>query len=112
MYSTYLKPRSKESMFLHLVTETEVLKATDSLQTNKAIGDLDIPIKLVKMCKLELSPQILLLINKSFSTGIFPDVLKLAKVKPLYKENDHNSMGNNRPVSILSCISKIFVKIK
>ena len=98
-------------MFLHPVTETEVLKAIDSLQTNKAIGDFDIPIKLIKMCKLQLSPLMLLIINKSFATGTFPDILKLAKVKPLYKKNDQTSMGNYRPVSILSSFSKIIEKI-
>ncbi len=57
-YLNYLAPRNKESMFLHPVTETEVLKAIDShsLQTNKAIGEFDIPIKLIKMCKLHLPP--------------------------------------------------------
>ncbi len=40
-YNLYQK--CKESMFLHPVIETEVLKAIDSLQTNKAIGDLDNP---------------------------------------------------------------------
>ena len=91
---------------------TFVLPSTiDSLQKNTAIGDLYIPIKCIKMCKLELSSQILLIINKSFSTSIFPDVLKLAKVKPLYNKHDHTSMGNYRPVSILSCVSKIFEKV-
>ncbi len=72
-------------MFLHPVTETEVLKTIDSLQTNKAIGDLNIPIKVIKLCKLQLSP--ILIINKSFATAIFPDILKLGKVKPLYKND-------------------------
>ncbi len=34
-YLNYLAPRSKESMFLHPVTETEVLKAIDSIQKNR-----------------------------------------------------------------------------
>ncbi len=55
-YSNYLVPRSNESMFLHPVTEIKVLKAIDSFQTNKAISDFDIPIKLINICKLQLSP--------------------------------------------------------
>ena len=51
--------------------------------------------------------------NMSFKTGTFADVLKIAnlKVKPLFKKNDHMDMGNYRPVSILSCLRKIFEKI-
>ncbi len=99
-YSTYLNPSSKDSMFLHPVTETEISKAIDSLQANKAVGDLDIPVKIIKTCKSQLMPHILQLVNKSFSSGIFPDILKTAKVKPLFKKNDPTLMGNYRPVSI------------
>ncbi len=110
-YSTYLNPSSKDSMFLHPVTEIEISKAIDSLQANKAVGDLDVPVKIIKTCKSQLMPHILQLVNKSFSSGIFPDILKTAKVKPLFKKNDPTLMGNYRPVSILSCVSKIFEKI-
>ena len=40
--------------------------------------------------------------------GIFPDDLKYAIVKPLYKKGDKSSMTNYGPISLLTAISKAF----
>ena len=52
-----------------------------------------------------------LIINQSLITGIFPDHMKIAKVVPLHKKDDQCIMGNYRPVSLLTSISKIFEKV-
>ena len=44
----------------------------------------------------------------SFIQGTIPDDLKSARVVPLFKKNDRTEVGNYRPVSILTIISKIF----
>ena len=45
-------------------------------------------------------------INKSIETSIFPDQLKVAQVKPLFKnKNDQLDKTNYRPVSVLPAIS-------
>ena len=49
--------------------------------------------------------------NQSLCTGIFPNRLKLAKVIPLYKKDDSKLLGNYRPISLLSSLSKVFEKI-
>ena len=51
------------------------------------------------------------LINKCIDTCTFPNALKLADVVPIFKKNDMLSKMNYRPISILSCISKIFEKL-
>lgn len=51
------------------------------------------------------------LINLSMTEGVFPDELKIAKVVPIYKNNDTSIINNYRPVSILSVFSKVFEKI-
>ena len=43
--------------------------------------------------------------------GIFPKTLKIAKVKPVFKSGDKSEMGNYRPISLLSSLSKIFEKV-
>jgi hypothetical protein len=51
------------------------------------------------------------IINLSLSTGYFPDQLKVAKVKPVYKKGLETEVGNYRPVSLISVFSKIIEKI-
>jgi hypothetical protein len=48
----------------------------------------------------------------SFSSGYFPDQLKIAKVKPLYKKGCDADAGNYRPVSLISVFSEIIKKKK
>ena len=50
---------------------------------------------LPKSIKSEISEAIAIIINQSILTGIFPDQLKLAKVKPLYKKGDKCCLNNN-----------------
>ena len=49
------------------------------------------------------------IINVSISQGHFPDELKLAKVIPIYKSDEKQSIENDRPISVLSFFSKKFV---
>ena len=41
----------------------------------------------------------------------FPDKLKLARVTPIFKSGDPTVISNYRPISVLSCFSKLFEKI-
>ena len=50
------------------------------------------------------------IVNTSFMTGIVPSQLKIAKVIPVFKKGDPNCIENYRPITILSCFSKIFEK--
>ena len=51
------------------------------------------------------------LINTSFVLGQFPSAWKLANVLPLYKTENRQFKNNYRPVSLLSCLSKITERI-
>ena len=39
---------------------------------------------------------------------MFPNILKKAVIKPIYKKDDKNDISNYRPISLLPVISKIF----
>ena len=50
------------------------------------------------------------MVNKAFTTGEFPNVLKIANVTPIFKKGDPTCHSNYRPISVLSILSKIFEK--
>lgn len=47
----------------------------------------------------------------SFIEGVFPDLLKNAKVEPIFKNGDNLSINNYRPISVLPVLSKILEKL-
>ena len=49
--------------------------------------------------------------NTSFAAGIFPEILKIATVKPLHKKGNRGEFQNYRPISLLSVFSKIVEKL-
>ena len=49
--------------------------------------------------------------NLSFSKGIFPFQMKIAKVIPIFKSGDKSQFNNYRPISVLSQFSKILEKL-
>ena len=57
-----------------------------------------------------ISPSIAAVINKSLTSGKFPNKLKIAKMFPIFKNGSKTDSLNYRPISILSIISKIFEK--
>ena len=49
--------------------------------------------------------------NLSLSNGQVPDIMKIAKVIPLFKKGDKLDLNNYRPISLLSSLSKVLEKI-
>ena len=62
---------------------------------SKATGPNSIPVSILKHFNEEL-----ILINKSLDEDIFSDILKLASVCPIYKENEQTKCANFRPISL------------
>ena len=49
----------------------------------------------------QIANQLAHIFSKSLQTGIVPDKLKIAKVIPLYKNDNPELFKNYRPISIL-----------
>ena len=71
----------------------------------------DIPIKVVKKASHIISPILSDYFNRLMCHGIFPDVLKIGKITPIYKKGDSESIENYRPISTLPIFGKIFEKV-
>ena len=93
------------------VNENTVVKIIDKFPCKTSSGPDSISMKLVKHMKNLIALPISVIVNQMLLTGIFPDCLKLAKVKPIFKKDDKNSFTNYRPISLLPSISKIFEKV-
>uniref|UniRef100_A0A1B6KEM6 Reverse transcriptase domain-containing protein n=1 Tax=Graphocephala atropunctata TaxID=36148 RepID=A0A1B6KEM6_9HEMI len=102
---------TNSSLNLRPATETDVKKAINSLKPKTSSGIDEISAKLIKTCKHELTKPLTALINKSLQQGIFPTMLKTAKVYPKHKSGSTNDLMNYRPISLISTFSKIYEKI-
>ena len=97
---------------LHPATEQEI-HSIIAATPNKQCALDPFPTGLVKSCKTILTPIIMEMINKSLSSGEFPQAFKNALVTPLLKKRtlDTEILNNYRPVSYLAFVSKITEKV-
>jgi len=98
------------SIFIYPVTE-EVISLTKSLKGKPTAGDDDIPEDLVRQCMQSIKGPLAHIYKLSLNSGVFPDVWKTAKVKPLYKKGDEYDMQNYRPISIISVFAKLLERL-
>jgi hypothetical protein len=95
----------------NFVTESEIIKVMNTLKNKKSAGWDDIPLDLTKKLSLYVAKPLAIVINQSFQNSVFPDNLKYAEVKPLFKKGDRHDIDNYRPVSVLPSFSKVFEKL-
>ena len=67
--------------------------------------------KILNDLKKELSKPLTTLINLTFSLGLSPNYLKIAKVIPVLKKGNQQECSNYRPISLLTNISKLIQKL-
>ena len=110
-YTEYLdNPCSTILEFQPINSET-TLKIINRLKSKSSHGFDNLSTKLLKEIKYEILNPLTHIINQSLTTGIFPELLKIAKISPIYKKDDKTKLNNYRPISILPSISKIFEKV-
>jgi len=78
---------------------------------NKSSHINSIPVAVLKYLANLISPSLTILVNNSLTTGVFPTMLKQARIIPIPKGGDMYDVNNYRPISILHVFSKIFEKI-
>ena len=85
----------------------EIYKIILSHNTNKSSGPSRIPTKVLHLLQDEISNHLATICNLSFSTGIFPAILRTAKVIPIHKKNSKLEEPNYRHIFFLSSIENI-----
>ena len=109
-FTDYLSNPNTNSFFFTPVNEYEIVNIVKDLQNKKSSGHDTINISIIKKSISSICKPLAHIVNTSFMTGIVPSQLKIAKVIPVFKKGDPNCIENYRPISILSCFSKIFEK--
>ena len=106
-----MKEPNPYSIFLSPTNSIEVSTLISSLQCKKSTGPNSIPTDILQLLNNEISTPISNIVNLSFSSGSFPDILEIAKVIPVFKNGSKLDVNNYRPISLLSNINKIFEKL-
>ena len=108
----YRNKHVTEDMFsLANATVGQVSNILHSMSSSRATGLDEIPAKYLKDGSSVISKLLTHIINLSITTGSIPDDLKMARIVPLYKKNSQTNVGNYRPISVLSVLSKVFEKV-
>ena len=110
-FMKYMKRPSASSMFLDSPQPPEILNIIRSLSSSKSCGFDNIPTFFLNLAADILAHPLALLFKSCFALGLFPDKLKIAKIIPVLKKGDRQEISNYRPISILSCLSKILEKL-
>ena len=110
-FKQYLTNPVKNPFKFQTIQSEDVLKVINKLKSKTSHGQDKISTILLKSIKNELCGPLTIIINQSIRTGTFPDLLKIAKITPIFKKDDPTVLSNYRPISLLNSISKIFEKV-
>jgi len=92
----YMTNRNMQLMYMNPTDPDEILCIINNLKPKSSSGPDNISSKLLKLLKHQVNIPISILINKSITSGIFPEILKVAKVVPMHKgKSKENNTGEN-----------------
>ena len=78
---------------------------------NYAAGPDDLSASIMKQVSNEYCIPVTYLINLFVLQGDFPSEVKLAKVLPIYKADNHQLIQSYRPISVLNYFSKVYERV-
>lgn len=105
--SNSVKVLCDKSVFLKPTSEQEISSIILNMKNKHSHGWDGISPWVLKQCYGPVLKALTELINGCLLEGIFPDVLKLSVIKPLFKKGDKLQMKNYRPIALISTFCKI-----
>ena len=95
------------------ITQDEIKRCIRNLKNNKCCSDDGIKNEYIKSTQLIMLPIYEKLFNLIFSSGKIPPQWLEGNIIPIYKrKGEKNKPENYRPITILSCMGKLFTSIQ
>ena len=107
-FNSYLSNPVDSVFSFHTVTEENISHIINKLKNKVSYGQNSISNIMIKKAHKPLIKPLTLLINQTLCTGIFPNDLKISRIRPLFKQGSSSLFSNYRPISLLSSLSKIY----
>ena len=107
-FSEYLDKSICTSIYLDNCSSEEVSEIIKDFNLNKSS---DIPVRVLKSSSHIISPYLSTFFNHFIDNSLFPRILKLGQVTPIFKKGNSQLLENYRPISLLPVFGKIFEKI-
>ena len=101
----------RKAFSLQAATTSAVQKLSEDINLSKSAGLDNLTGKFLRDGASVLAVPISDLCNLSISSSVFPDDCKIAKLKPICKNESGTEPKNSRPISLLPLISKIMEKV-
>lgn len=110
-FESFLQTPSPQLFDFVTVNSDKVSEAIDSIKSKSSAGHDEMSSRSLKNLKNCFLEPLCIIFNQCIRKNIFPDNLKIAKVKPLFKKADNTRLENYRPISLLPAISKVFERL-
>ena len=102
---------TNKNLSFKFVTEGLVREKTLNLDGFKPTTNGDISVDILKSTVDMHLPFTTISMNLSIEKGCFPEEIKLAEVRPIFKKKDDLDKENYRSASVLPHVSKVFERI-
>ena len=89
----FLRNRNQFNLIITHISHEEDLRIIESLP-HQSTEAASIPLEMLQIVADIIVIHLCRIINLSFSTGVFPDILKVAKVIPLHKGGSTEELNN------------------
>ena len=105
---TYITDSRLESID---ITPFKVSKILQRLPVKKASGPDQVNNTLLKLTADVICDPLANIFNKSLNTSLYPEDWKCANMSAVYKKGERYIKDHYRPISLLSCISKVMERL-
>lgn len=89
------------------ISPSVILNIISKIKPSDSLDAYDLSSNLIKKVAKFIVFPLTICINKCLSEGIYPDVLKISRVVPIFKKGPKNSPSSYRPISLVPIFSKI-----